>query len=235
MEDKIKRDLKVHLDTTAEMIRRDNEWHMVNIPEISELELMNIAGRHGLENDAQTRTFCKFISLGTNFASLDFAHRIQTIPAFINSIKDLLAKIQEEIKEFADVANLFASLIQSFVKLVINTKHNMRMALPHLEQSVIHMSIMCEAMLPESEAPLDSQDLLDIDLALGNMASGIVKLLDHAKSSKEESIGLDKRIVSLKDDIESKITITESRISFAKLIPKLGASAGMFSFVKFKD
>jgi hypothetical protein len=226
MEDKIKRDLKIHLDSTADMLRRDNEWHMVDIPEISESELMKIAGRHGLENDAQTRSFCKFISLGTNFASLDFAHRIQNIPVLINSIKDLLSKVQDEIKEFADIAHLFANLIQSFVKLVINTKHNMRMALPHLEESVVHMSIMCEAMLPESEAPLDSQDLLDIDLALGNMSNGIVKLLEHAKSSKEESIELDKRITSLKEDIESKITITESRISFAKLIPKLGASAG---------
>ena len=170
--------------------------------------------------------FCKFISIGTNFASLDFAHRIQTIPVLISSIKDLLAKIKDEIKEFADVANLFASLIQSFVKLVINTKHNMRMALPHLEESVIHMSIMCEAMFPESEAPLDSQDLLDIDLALGNMSNGIVKLLEHAKSSKEESNQVDYRITSLKEDIESKITVSESRISFAKLIPKLGATAG---------
>jgi hypothetical protein len=237
MEEKIRKDLKVHFDRTAEMIRNQNEWHIIDLPKSSMNELTRIAEKHGLENDQQARSFMKFISIGTNFASLDFAHRIQKIPVLINSVRDLLQKIEAEIKEFADMANLFSTLIQSFLKLVINTKHNMRMALPHLEESVIHMTIMSDALLmpgmnnsatliQSKESLLNQQDLQDIDLALSSMSHGIVKLLEHAKKSKEESIELDKRTTSLKEDVESKITVTENRISFARLIPKLGATGG---------
>ena len=233
MEEKIKKDLKVHFDRTAEMIRTSqNEWHMLNIPETSESELARVAEKHGLEKDEQTRSFLKFISIGTNFASLDFANRIQTIPVLINSIKDLLQKIEAEIKQFADIANLFSSLIQSFVKLVINTKHNMRTALPHLEESVVHMSIMSDAMAASGDAPLSAQDLQDIDIALSNMSHGVEKLLAHAKKSKDASADLDNRITCLKEDIESKITVTENRISFARLIPKLGATGGKIYYLK---
>ena len=47
MEANIKRDLKLHLDRTAEMIRRDNDWHLIDIPDISESGFMQIASKHG--------------------------------------------------------------------------------------------------------------------------------------------------------------------------------------------
>lgn len=111
----------------------------------------------------------------------------------------------------------------------MNTKHNMRMALPHLDESVVHMRIMVDALLPDSPTPLSTDDLLDVDLALGNMSYGIRKLLEHAAASKTESVELDKRIVELKENIENKITVVENRISFGKLIPKIGATVGMVS------
>ncbi len=44
--------------------------------------------------------------------------------------------MEQEIKGFSEISNYFQNLIMSFVKLVMNTKHNMKMALPHLEESV---------------------------------------------------------------------------------------------------
>ena len=58
------------------------------------------------------------------------------------------------------------------------------------------------------------------------MNEGIVKLIDHSKSSREESIQLDIRINKLKSDIETKVTVTENRISFGEVLPKIGASVG---------
>lgn len=226
---KIKKDLKEHLERTAEIIRTHDGWNMVNMSEISERELLSIAAQSGLDQDMQTRTFCKFISIGTNFASLDFKQRLQNIPVLVTSIKDLIVKMEQEIKEFSDIASFFHFLIQAFVKVVMNTKHNMRMALPHLEESIVHMRIMVDALVPDSPNPLSSDDLLDVDLALSNMSYGIKKLLEHASTSKTVSIELDNRINELKENIENKITVCENRISFGKLIPKIGATVGMVS------
>lgn len=226
---KIKKDLKDHLDRTAAIIRSHDGWNMIDMAELSERELLQVASQNGLDTDQQTRTFCKFISIGTNFASLDFKQRLQTIPALVASVKELIVKMEEEVKEYADIASFFHFLIQAFVKIVMNTKHNMRMALPHLEESIVHMRIMVDALKPDTENPLSSDDLLDVDLALGNMSYGILKLLEHASTSKTISVELDTRINELKENIESKITVCENRISFGKLIPKIGATVGMVS------
>lgn len=53
-----------------------------------------------------------------------------------------------------------------------------------------------------------------------------MKLVNHSKVSKEECVQLDLRINNLKHDIETKVTITENRIGFGKLLPKIGASIG---------
>ena len=215
-ENKIKAELDVHLDETVKFIKESNECKL-NIPDLSMNELMDVANKNGLENDDQTRSFCKFISIGTNFASMNFVQRFQNIPDLIVSICDLIETMENEIKEFAEIANYFSNLIKSFIKLVMNTKHNMKMVQPHLEESILHLKIMSEALMPESENALTDNDLKDIDLALTSMSSGIVKLINHARSSKEESVQLDLRINKLKYDIETKVTVTENRINFGNL------------------
>ncbi|CAF0883353.1 unnamed protein product [Brachionus calyciflorus] len=229
MDIKIKRDLRDHFEKTIKKIRSHDGWDLLNIPVISENELLDAAKTHGLENDSQTREFCKFIAIGTNFASLDFRERLQNIPVLVNSVKDLILKMEQEIKEFADLANFFQTLIQSFIKIVINTKHNMKMALPHLEEALIHMDVLSDALSPESDCPLSQDDMQDVDLAMTNMSNGITRLLEHAKSSKDESIELDHKINNLKENIENKITVVENRIGFGKLLPKIGATIGMIS------
>lgn len=224
---KIRKDLQLHLEKTARELQAHDGWNTINIPEISEQELVQIAAHHGLENDQQTRHFCKFISLATNFASLSFKSRLQQLPELVNSLKNLIIKMEEEIKDFADLASYFYSVIHSFIKVVINTKHNMKMALPHLEESVVHMRIMCEALMPDSDSPLTFDDLLDVEIALNNMSYGIQNLVEHSKASKEESVKIDTTISSMKEKIESKIAVNENRISFANILPKIGATIGM--------
>ena len=108
---------------------------------------------------------------------MDFKNRIQTIPSLVNSVKDLIIKMEQEIQEYSDIANSFHSIIQAFVKVVMNTKHNMKMAQPLLEESVVHMRIMADALMPDSTSPLSTDDVLDIDIALTNMSYGIKSLL----------------------------------------------------------
>ena len=223
----IKQELRDHLIKTEKKVKSLDGWDLVNIPDISERELLKIANRHGLENDEQTRNFCKFISIGSNFASLDFKDRLQRIPDLVAGIKDLLNKIEEEIKEFAEIANVFQNLIHSFVKIVMNTKNKMNMALPHLEESTVYMSVMKDALMPDSDKPLSPDDMLDVDIALTNLASGIVNLIDLAKQSKEESVQLETKISKLREKVDGKITVTKNRIGFSKLMPKMGAALGL--------
>jgi hypothetical protein len=163
---KMKNDLKDHLDKTARELRARDGWDLINLAQLSELELIDHVTQHDLINDDQTRKFCKFISIGTNFASLAFHDKMQTLPELVNSIKDLLVSMQAEIKEFSEIASCFQCLIHSFAKLVMNTKHNLLMALPHLERSVIHMTIVNAALMPDSPGPLNESDTNDIQLAL---------------------------------------------------------------------
>ncbi|CAF0803202.1 unnamed protein product [Brachionus calyciflorus] len=227
----IKEGIKTHLDYTVQQVISHNGWDRVNIREISENDLLSMAQDEGLSTDSQIRDFCKFISIATNFSSLDFCDRLQEIPALVNSLKDLISKMQQEILEYAEIASFFHTLIQSFLKLVMNTKHNMKMAVPHLEEVLIHMEVMSDALLPNSDLPLSSKDIQDVDFALSNMSNGIVKMLEHAKCSKEKSNELDQKINNLKENIENRITIVENRVHFGNILPRLGATIGMISGV----
>jgi hypothetical protein len=227
-------DIIVHLEATAKTICcNDEEFEKVEAPELSELELMDNAIARGFENDEQTRLFKKFLALCTNFSSLKAAKPQKTIPVLFKTIKELIAKVKEEIKEFADVAVNFSDLIHTFVKLIMNSKHTTRMARCHLEDVKRHMYVLRDAILPENGKPLSDQDQLDVDLALENMAEGIQKLLDHAKSSKQESDVLSNKIESFKKDIGSKATIVQGRINAANLTTTLGATIGMFRLIIF--
>ena len=194
-EKQIKQELDSHLKQTVKLIKDNDGWSKIDIPSLSMKELTDVAEKSGLSEDEQTRAFCKFISIGTNFASMDFASRFQTIPDLVASICDLVEKMENEIKEFAEylkffsilysitycvqmlkiferIAQYFSNLIKSFIKTVMSTKHNMKMALPHLEESTVHLKIMSEALLPESEQDLKENDLKDIEIALSSMSTG---------------------------------------------------------------
>lgn len=176
-DEEIKKGLEEHLQATVEVLKHKDGWELLNMPDLSKQELMSLARAHGLEEDDQTRSFVQFISLGTNFASLDFTQRLLLIPEMVASLKELLTQMEREIKEFAEIASYFTNLIQSFYKLVINTKHNMKMTLPHLEASCLHMQVISKALMPESTADLDRSDRADIEMGLTHMSTGNINFL----------------------------------------------------------
>jgi hypothetical protein len=44
---KIKKDLKLHLEKTAADIKKHDGWNMINLSELSQNELMEVACKHG--------------------------------------------------------------------------------------------------------------------------------------------------------------------------------------------
>ncbi|CAF1391296.1 unnamed protein product [Didymodactylos carnosus] len=202
---------------------------MLNILHVSEMELENVAKKYDLENDSQTRRFCEFISIAANFASLKFAERLPNIPELIDSIKELIIEMVKEVKDFADTAAEFENIIQCYIRLVLSTKHNMKMMVPHLDEAKTHMKVTVDTLAPESSEPSVQRDKDDIQIALRGMSSSVRKLLELAQSSKEKSDKLDERIAAMKRNVQNKKLIMEGRIDFSESSPMLGLGLGIFA------
>jgi len=100
-DEEIKKGLEEHLQATVDVLKSKDGWELLNMPDLSKKEMMSLARKHGLGEDDQTRSFVQFISLGTNFASLDFTQRLLLIPEMVANLKDLLSKMEEEIYAIA--------------------------------------------------------------------------------------------------------------------------------------
>lgn len=184
-----------------------------------------------IQNDPQTRRFLEFVQLATNFASLKFVDRLRSIPELINSIKKLIIEMIKEIKEFADIANELQDLIQSFIKLVVNTKRNMQLTMSPLQRSIDHMEVIADALSSVSGESLEDRDTQDIQLALEGMSSGIKNLLKLVRSSKQESGDLDEKINTMKRNLQEKRIVIEGRLELAKLAPWAGVGGGVVTGV----
>lgn len=149
--------------------------HSDDMAQISNDGLMGVAKKREDEidetdTDEQTRLFCKFISISTNFASEKFITRVQRIPVLVNTIKSLVEEIKKEIKEYAEMANFLNELILSFINIVNDTKHKMNMMSPYLKNIVALMDILKE--VSEIDEPLKDQDLKDTDSAITRISDG---------------------------------------------------------------
>ncbi len=201
---------------TANILSKHDEWIFLDAPRCSEEELQKELAHYGLENDLQTARFCKFVSLATNFASLRFVERIQRLPELIDSIKELLAEIEREIHEMADMGNFFKELVYCFTSLVLTTQHNMRMMLPDLNNARDYMNITVDALKSDTDQQLSNEDRTDIETALQGMCSGISHLLELSRSSRERSEKINQEIETLKQTVQNKRIVVEGRIDFGE-------------------
>ena len=149
----INQSLQQHIDDTAEKLRDCDGWNQIDPAGISENQLLSVAKKFEIDQDEQTRSFCKLISFGTNFSSLDFVTRVKKVP-----------------EEYAEMANCFSDIIQCFIKLVIDTKHKMNMTVPHLKSITFDLGVLSDSLNGDE---LKDEDLKDIDIALNNMTDGI--------------------------------------------------------------
>lgn len=201
---------------TADILSKQDEWILLDAPRCSEEELQREIAHYGLENDLQTARFCKFVSLATNFASLQFVERIQRLPELIDTIKELLAEIEREMHEMADMANFFEELVSCFTSLVLTTQHNMKMMLPDLYNARDYMDIIVNALGSNTNEQLCDEDRTDIETALQGMCSGVKHLLEFSKNSRERSEKLDQDIKDLQKTVQNKRIIVEGRIDFGE-------------------
>ena len=164
--------------------------------------------------------------MSSNFASHKFADRVHRIPALMSTIRELIEVAKAEINEFKEISSLFDEVVNSYVRLVLNTVQNLEVTLPYLRTSVTYMQIVRDTLMSPHDEDLSEQDDADIKTAFLNMFAGIEKIREYARESKQERDGVDERIECLKENMESKIEVIGSRISFSRIIPKIGASTG---------
>ena len=196
---------------------RSDSWETFDAGEIEEASLQAAVGQAGSSSagDKQTHRFRQFLSIATNFFSLAFAEKVQKIPELVESIKQLLKNMMNEVREYRDMANELRDLIQCFVRMVMQAKHSMNMMLPLLTAVESQMKIVQDVMNTNSTQALSETDKKDIHLALNRMSKGIEELLSLAKSSTAESRNLDERIHNMPSSVQSKKIVAEERLEIA--------------------
>jgi hypothetical protein len=227
--ERVQRDgVNAYIEGLSEEFSRSDSWETFNPGEIAEASLQVAAIQAGspLATDEQTHRFRQFLSIATNFSSLSFASKLHKIPELVESIKILLENMMEEIREYSDMANELRDLIQCFVRMVMQVKHNVNMMLPLLTAATTQMTIVQDVMGTDVTQVLNEIDKNDIRLALDRMSSGIQNLLSLAKSSAVESQRLDDRIHKMTNSVQSKKVIVEERLEVARFCFKCGLPVG---------
>ncbi|CAF3248310.1 unnamed protein product, partial [Rotaria socialis] len=208
--------IDAYIQGVSKEFLRNNSWDSFEPLEIAEASLeaaikkTNFAGE-----DDQTHRFRQFLSIATNFSSLPFAEKLYRIPELVDSIKQLLENMMKEVQEYSDMANELRDLIQCFVRMVMQAKHNINMMLPILTAAKTQMTIVHEVMSIDPTQTLNQIDKKDIELALNRMSTGIQNLLNLAKLSTAESQKLDERIHNMTNSVQSKKVIVEERLEVA--------------------
>ncbi|CAF1616746.1 unnamed protein product [Rotaria sp. Silwood1] len=216
-QEQMKRDgVKAFIEDVSQELLRNDSWDTFKPDEIAEASLQVAAGKtDSSTEDEQTHRFRQFLSIATNFSSLPFAQKLHKIPELVESIKELLENMMKEVQEYSDMANELRDLIQCFVRMVTQAKHNVNMMLPLLKAAKSQMGIVQDVMSTDPSKALNGIDKRDIQLALNRMSSGIQSLLDLAKSATAESQKLDDRIHNMTNSVQSKKVTVEERLDVA--------------------
>ncbi|CAF4737789.1 unnamed protein product [Rotaria sp. Silwood2] len=133
-QEQMKRDgVEAYIESVSQEFRRNDSWDTFKPDEIAETSFQVAAGRTDFSTgDEQTHRFQQFLSIATNFSSLSFAQKLHKIPELVESINQLLENMMKEVQEYSDMASELHDLIQCFVRMVMQAKHNVNMMLPLL-------------------------------------------------------------------------------------------------------
>lgn len=214
-----------HLNKTLNNIVKCNEYHQVQEIEINETELENLVQKHKLENDKQTKCFTKFLSTIKNLSSKNLTRRLSRVPKVVQNVTDLLDMMRREVEEFADIADQFEELINTFGKLVMNTQQTMDWILPCMFEAKGHLSSLTEIFNSDRRA-LTSMDQNDIKIPMNGLLKSMKKMIDLSHNDGEESRQLAGRITKLKTDVEKQRITVHGRIHLSKALSCLGPLAG---------
>ncbi|CAF0824910.1 unnamed protein product [Adineta steineri] len=216
-QEQMKRDcVNAHIEDISEKFLRNDSWDALKPDEIAEVSLQVPAEIiDSFAGDAQTHRFRQFLSIATNFASLPYAQKLCKIPELVESIKQLLENMMREIREYSDMASELRDLIQCFVQMVTEVKHNVNMKLPLLAAAKSQIGIVQDVMSTDPSQELNDIDKKDIQLALNRMSTGMQGLLSLAKSARAESQKLNARIHTMTNSVQSKKLILEERLEVA--------------------
>lgn len=219
----VKDQLSAYFSNVEEIVQNRDGWIDIDIPKLSEERLLQVIQENGLQSDQQTKLFCQFLSLSTNFASMQFQNKLSHVPLMMNTVRDLIEEFKKEAKKFGDIAVELENLIQCFTRLVMETKHNLNLARVPLKRSQMHVQVLADALTTGSS--LNEKDKADVTLAFDGLSSGIKKFLEYAQSSESESKELARRINSLKETVINTVTVSQSRLVFLNFVA-VGCSGG---------
>ncbi|CAF1323607.1 unnamed protein product, partial [Adineta steineri] len=142
--EQMKRDgVNAYIEDISERFLRNDSWDTLKPDEIAEASLQVRAETiDSSTEDVQTHLFGQFLSIATNFASLPYAQMLCKIPELVEGIQQLLEDMMREVREYSDMENELRDLIQRFVQMVTEIKHNVNMKLPLLTAAKSQIGIV---------------------------------------------------------------------------------------------
>ena len=207
------------IDTTNNSLTK-SENKKLSSTLINEDEIIKSITDYGLENDKQTINICKFTSIATQFSGFSFKDKFETIPVLMSTIDSLVEKMKNEIKEYGDIATQFKELMYLYAKLILNTKHCLKIIIPNLEK------IICDIKnMNENEIFLKQSNSSNIS---NKEFSIIEELLSHTDVIKDEIDKIENDLKLLENSVQEKINLINKRIFYANCSPGLAGLAGAF-------
>jgi hypothetical protein len=183
---------------------------------VNEEEIIKTVSEYGLENDKQTISICKFTSIATQFSTLSFRDKIETIPVLINNIEGLVVKMNNEIKEYGDIAIQFKELVSLYAKLILNTKHDLSMKIPNFEKLIFDLELM------NINKELSSLNLKQNNIVIDSFR----ELSSHCNGIKNEIDLIENKLKIFESCVQEKITLINKRVFYANFSPGLASFAG---------
>ena len=169
--------------------------------------------------------FKDFLHTSSNFAKLAFAKTaaFHVLPHLIEQSKEMVVCVRQEMqRRFPEICSDFTTIVQSFVKLVTNTRHNMSIAKSHLNKAIALIQMRVVKTI-ESAEPLSADDTSDMRRGFLNMTYGVKKMLFEVSHRNWLGECLQEHIEDLVTYINFKIQPIDGRIEFSKLVLKIAA------------
>ena len=171
----------------------------------------------------RTSNFQDFLQSSSHFAKLAFDTEFDALPHLVKQSKKIIGAVGQEMRKFPKICSKFATLVQSFVDVATNTRHNMNIGRSHLNKVLELMEKKVIKAIKSTSEPLSADDTIDMRLGFVNTSNGAETMLKEANARNCQSEYLQKDIENLMTNIEFKIKSADGRIDFSKKVLIFGA------------
>lgn len=202
----IKKEVYEDVRSAIQSIDTNDDWTAIT-------PLEHSAEKYNLNEDPQVRKFYDFVAVAANFASTDYASRIQKIPELVGTIKSLIEELQNEIGRFAEYAGDLQHLTNIVYTTITEAKHKAGIVVPHLQATKRNIVVLDDVL--NSNSNITEEDKKDVKHALSKIRNGAKNLREMAEKQKDNIKKTDSKITSMKNKLIKHKIMSKGRLELA--------------------